>query len=139
MSSPRSEYSDASYASEFDAASVVYRPMNTCDMAKVETLHPDWPVALEPEVDLLSLAVGPEYRRHHIAENLIKAVTASLVNTCRFKAGEEGALVHADIRCGHVNRAFFEQGMAWQEDKEFQGTLPWARCDATRFVTRVAV
>ncbi|CCO36589.1 hypothetical protein BN14_10730 [Rhizoctonia solani AG-1 IB] len=103
------------------------------------TTKPDWPVALEPEVDLLSLAVRPEYRRHHIAESLIKAVTGSLVNTCRFKAGEQGALVHADIRCGHTNRAFFEQGMGWEEDKEFQRTLPWARCDATRFVTRVAV
>ncbi|CAE6338310.1 hypothetical protein RSOLAG1IB_08911 [Rhizoctonia solani AG-1 IB] len=188
MSSPRSEYSDASSTSDFDATSIVYRPMNTRDIPEVESLHnelvkqrlprmflhqslyhahrrtivaeyptesgkpvligfasahvttkPDWPVALEPEVDLLSLAVRPEYRRHHIAESLIKAVTGSLVNTCRFKAGEQGALVHADIRCGHTNRAFFEQGMGWEEDKEFQRTLPWARCDATRFVTRVAV
>ncbi|KEP50090.1 acetyltransferase (GNAT) family containing protein [Rhizoctonia solani 123E] len=187
MSSPRSEYSDASSVTDFDASSIVYRPMNSCDMAQVESLHnelvkqrlprmflhqslyhphrrtivaelptesgkpvlagfasahvstkPDWPKALEPEVDLLTLGVRPEYRHHHIAENLIKVVTASLINTCQFKASEEGALVHADIRCGHVNRAFFEK-MAWEEDKEFQRALPWARCDATRFVTRVVV
>ncbi|KAH7339301.1 hypothetical protein B0J17DRAFT_716340 [Rhizoctonia solani] len=188
MSSPRSEYSDGSYSVNFDASSIVYRPMNTCDMAQVENLHnelvkqrlprmflhqslyhphrrtivaehptesgkpvlvgfasahvttkPDWPTALEPEVDLLTLGVRAEYRHHHIADNLIKAVTASLINSCRFKTSEEGALVHADIRCGHVNRAFFEKGMAWEEDKEFQRTLPWARCDATRFMTRVVV
>ncbi|CEL60872.1 hypothetical protein RSOLAG1IB_04111 [Rhizoctonia solani AG-1 IB] len=186
MSSPRSEYSDVAFG--FDASSIVYRPMNTRDMAQVETLHnelvkqrlpamflhqslyhshrrtvvaeyptetgkavlvgfasahvttkPDWPATLEPEVDLLTLGVRPEYRHHHIAENLIKAVTASLINTCRFKAGEQGAIVRADIRCGHANRAFFERGLSWKEDKEFQRTLPWARCDATRFVARVAI
>ncbi|CAE6364251.1 acetyltransferase (GNAT) family domain-containing protein [Rhizoctonia solani AG-1 IA] len=186
MSSPRSEYSDAAF--DFDASSIVYRPMNTRDMTQVEALHnelvkqrlppmflhqslyhphrrtvvaeystktgksflvgfasahvttkPDWPAVLEPEVDLLTLGVRAEYRHHHIAENLIKTVTASLINTCRFKAGEQGAIVHADIRCGHANRAFFERGLSWEEDKEFQRTLPWARCDATRFVTRVAI
>jgi len=103
------------------------------------TTRPDWPSVQEPEVELLTLGVRPEYRRHHVADALIRAVTVSLVSTCRFKASEAGALVHADIRCGHVNRAFFERGMAWTEDKEFQKTLPWARCDATRFVTRIAV
>ncbi|KAG8747020.1 hypothetical protein FRC10_002820 [Ceratobasidium sp. 414] len=209
MSSPRSEYSDASFSSvDFDSSSVVYRPMNTRDMAEVEKLHvsqacnssklpfqtltnnytqyglvkqrlprmflhqslyhphrrtivaelavdgkpeiigfasahvttkPDWPSVLEPEVDLLTLGVRPEYRRHHVADALIRAVTISLVNTCQSKAGEAGALVHADIRCGHANRGFFEHGMAWEEDKEFQKTLPWARCDATRFVTRISI
>ncbi|KAG8704086.1 hypothetical protein FRC08_002455 [Ceratobasidium sp. 394] len=188
MSSPRSEYSDASFNSvDFDNSSVTYRPMNTRDMVQVEKLHyelvkqrlprmflhqslyhphrrtivaelpvdgkpeiigfasahvttkPDWPSVLEPEVDLLTLGVRPEYRRHHVADALIRAVAASLVNTCQFKAGPAGALVHADIRCGHANRGFFEHGMAWEEDKEFQKTLPWARSDATRFVTRVSV
>ncbi|CAE6459011.1 unnamed protein product [Rhizoctonia solani] len=186
MSSPRSEYSESGFG--FDASSIVYRPMNTRDMAQVEALHnelikqrlppmflhqslyhahrrtvvaeyptetgktiivgfasahvttkPDWPAVLEPEVDLLTLGVRPEFRRNHIAENLIKAVTASLINTCRFKAGEQGAIVRADIRCGHDNRGFFERGLSWEEDKEFQRTLPWARCDATRFVARVAI
>ncbi|KAH7339651.1 hypothetical protein B0J17DRAFT_656118 [Rhizoctonia solani] len=153
MSSPRSEYSDVSF--DFDASSIVYRPMITRDMAQVEALHnelikqrlppmflhqslyhphrrtviaeyptetgkpvlvgfasahvttkPDWPAVLEPEVDLLTLGVRPEFRRNRIGKNLIKAVTASLVNTCRFKAGEQGALVRADIRCGHANRGF---------------------------------
>ncbi|KAG8699221.1 hypothetical protein FRC09_006748 [Ceratobasidium sp. 395] len=196
MSSPRSEYSEASFNSvDFDGSSVVYRPMNTRDMPEVERLHmltnndiqyelvqqrlprmflhqslyhphrrtivaelsvdgkpqligfasahvttkPDWPSVQEPEVDLLTLGVRAEYRRHHVADALIRAVTVSLVSTCRFKAGEAGALVHADIRCGHANRAFFERGMSWTEDKEFQKTLPWARCDATRFVTRISV
>ncbi|KAG8764539.1 hypothetical protein FRC12_008039 [Ceratobasidium sp. 428] len=103
------------------------------------TTKPDWPSVQEPEVDLLTLGVRAEYRRHHVADALIRAVTVSLVSTCRFKAGEAGALVHADIRCGHANRAFFERGMSWTEDKEFQKTLPWARCDATRFVTRISV
>ncbi|QRV79254.1 hypothetical protein RhiJN_21949 [Ceratobasidium sp. AG-Ba] len=188
MSSPRSEYSDVSFNSvNFDASSVVYRPMVTRDMPIVEKLHyelvgqrlprmflhqslyhthrrtivaeiskdgkteiigftsahvttkPDWPSVQEPEVDLLTLGVRPEYRRNHVADELIRAVTASLVTTCQVKAGEAGALVHADIRCGHVNRAFFERGMSWSEDKEFQKTLPWARSDATRFVTRISV
>jgi hypothetical protein len=103
------------------------------------TTKPDWPSVQEPEVDLLTLGVRPEYRHHHIADALIRAVTLSLVSTCQVKAGESGALVHADIRCGHVNRAFFERGMAWSEDKDFQKTLPWARSDATRFVTRISV
>ena len=103
------------------------------------TTRPDWPSVQEPEVELLTLGVRHEYRHHHVADALIKAVTTSLVTTCRFKASEKGALVHADIRCGHANRAFFERGMAWTEDKEFQKTLPWARSDATRFMTRIAV
>ncbi|CAE6513889.1 unnamed protein product [Rhizoctonia solani] len=186
MSSPRSEYSDVAF--EFDASSIIYRPMNTRDMVHVEALHnelikqrlpamflhqslyhahrrtvvaeyptesgkpvlvgfasahvttkPDWPAVLEPEVDLLTLGVRPEFRGNGIGKNLIKAVAGSLVNTCRFKAGEQGAIVRADIRCGHANRGYFEQGLAWEEDKDFQRTLPWARCDATRFISRVAV
>lgn len=103
------------------------------------TVKPDWPSVLEPEVDLLTLGVRQEYRRQHVAENLIKAVTNSLISSCRSKAGEAGALVRADIRCDHANRSFFEHGMSWEEDKEFQKSLPWARRDATRFVTRISL
>ncbi|KAJ1304354.1 hypothetical protein OPQ81_005509 [Rhizoctonia solani] len=87
---------------------------------------------IPPEVTIINVAVDALYRRRGIGENLIRAVTGSLLMSATARRPAEGdALVSVQLRTKDPNVTYFEK-LGWEKEEVRRGLTRWGHSDAVR-------
>ncbi|EUC58714.1 GNAT family acetyltransferase, partial [Rhizoctonia solani AG-3 Rhs1AP] len=87
---------------------------------------------IPPEITIINVAVDTLYRRRGIGENLIRAVTGSLLMSATAKRPAEGdALVSVQLRAKDSIVSYFEK-LGWEKEEVRRGLTRWGYSDAIR-------
>ncbi|KAG8680239.1 hypothetical protein FRC08_016447 [Ceratobasidium sp. 394] len=82
---------------------------------------------LPPEISINAIGVDPLYRSHGVGENLIRAVTSSLLmsSTNQGKGPADGsALVQVELRARNKAISYFER-LGWEREGEVRKGISW--------------
>ncbi|CCO29808.1 hypothetical protein BN14_03829 [Rhizoctonia solani AG-1 IB] len=82
---------------------------------------------IPPEVTVINVAVDTLYRRHGIGENLIRAVTASLLMSATARRPSEGdALVSVELRERNPAVGYFRK-LGWEKEEVRKSLARWGK------------
>jgi ribosomal protein S18 acetylase RimI-like enzyme len=87
---------------------------------------------IPPEISVINIAVDTLYRRHGVGENLIRAVSASLLMSATAKRPTEGdALISVELRVRNPVVGYFEK-LGWEREPEVRrGLTHWGEFGKT--------
>ncbi|CAE6478019.1 unnamed protein product [Rhizoctonia solani] len=89
-------------------------------------------LGIPPEITVVNVAVDTLYRRHGIGENLIRAVTASLLMSATARRPAEGdALVSVELRERNPVVGYFQK-LGWEKEEVRRSLTRWAHSDTVR-------
>ncbi|GAB1521525.1 hypothetical protein RhiTH_004622 [Rhizoctonia solani] len=82
---------------------------------------------IPPEITVVNVAVDTLYRRHGIGENLIRAVTASLLMSATARRPAEGdALVSVELRERNPVVGYFQK-LGWEKEEVRRSLTRWGK------------